>query len=65
MVRLCRWLLSLIEEVPGDLATCEFDCSRTQCRYRDWEACTRAHRYTSLMMTGSRPEPVVVDCRDT
>jgi hypothetical protein len=31
----------LIEEVPEDIAVCEFDCRKGQCLYREWISCER------------------------
>lgn len=33
-----------IEEVPDDIALCEFDCRKTQCRYDEWATCERRLR---------------------
>lgn len=38
--RILTWLRRrLVEEVPLDVARCEFDCRKVQCRSSDWEAC--------------------------
>jgi curli biogenesis system outer membrane secretion channel CsgG len=31
----------LSEEVPEDIAVCEFDCRKSQCLYGEWESCER------------------------
>jgi curli biogenesis system outer membrane secretion channel CsgG len=31
----------LSEEVPEDIAVCEFDCRKTQCSYGEWKSCER------------------------
>lgn len=38
----------LVEAVPNDIALCEFDCSKTQCRYDEWESCGRRLRFDRL-----------------
>jgi hypothetical protein len=43
--RLRRWIKSrLIQDVPEDIAACEFECHRTECRQGDWEICERRLR---------------------
>ena len=38
--RLWRWIKTrLIQDVPEDIAACEFDCRRTECRQGDWKTC--------------------------
>lgn len=51
MLQFTRWVQWLTEDVPAALATCEFDCRRSQCRYRDWEACTRVHPIDRIPVT--------------
>ena len=37
-----RWLKEqLVEEVPDELARCEFGCRRLECRMGEWETCGR------------------------
>ncbi len=38
----------LVEAVPNEIALCEFDCSKTQCRYDEWESCERRLRFERL-----------------
>ncbi len=41
-----RWLKQQIaEEVPEDVALCEFDCRKGQCRLGEWESCKRRLEY--------------------
>jgi hypothetical protein len=43
--RLTRWIENrLIHDVPEDIATCEFDCRKPECRQGEWEACERRLR---------------------
>ena len=36
------WVLNQIaQDVPDDIGTCEFDCSRGQCSQGEWAMCTR------------------------
>jgi hypothetical protein len=40
--RLRRWVTNqLIQEVPGDIALCEFDCRKKQCTIKEWATCER------------------------
>lgn len=34
-----RWLRNQIQEVPPELAVCEFECRRTDCTVRNWRVC--------------------------
>ena len=37
-----RWLKDqLVEEVPDELARCEFGCRRSECRMGEWASCER------------------------
>ena len=37
-----RWLKGqIVQEVPEDVALCEFDCRKGQCRMGEWESCER------------------------
>ncbi len=38
----------LVEPVPNDIALCEFDCRKMQCRYDEWESCGRRLRFERL-----------------
>ena len=43
--RLQRWIKTrLIQDVPKDIAACEFECRRTECRQGEWETCERRLR---------------------
>ena len=36
------WVFNqIIQNVPDDIGTCEFDCSRGQCSQGEWEMCKR------------------------
>jgi hypothetical protein len=40
--RLRRWVTNqVIQEVPGDIALCEFDCRKQQCTIKEWATCER------------------------
>jgi hypothetical protein len=35
-----QWLKAqLIQDVPEDIAACEFECRKIECRQGDWETC--------------------------
>jgi hypothetical protein len=43
--RVKRWLINqVIQDVPEDVALCEFDCRKSQCRMGEWENCERRQR---------------------
>jgi len=38
--RFVFWIKSkFIQDVPGDMAQCEFGCRKTECRHAEWENC--------------------------
>jgi hypothetical protein len=42
LMRLWHWFQQrLIEDVPQDIAVCEFDCRKGQCLYDEWSSCER------------------------
>jgi hypothetical protein len=47
--KLRNWLMGhLIQDVPDDLAVCEFDCRKPQCTQGDWENCQRRLQYCAI-----------------
>jgi hypothetical protein len=38
-----------IQDVPEEIAACEFECRRTECRQGEWETCPNRRR-------GMRPD---------
>jgi hypothetical protein len=41
-IRLWRWVEGQIaQEVPKDIALCEFDCRKEQCTMGEWQTCER------------------------
>jgi hypothetical protein len=36
-----RWKNFVGQDVPDDLAVCEFDCHRSQCTWGEWASCDR------------------------
>jgi hypothetical protein len=42
MRKVRSWLKGqIVQEVPEDVALCEFDCRKGQCRMGEWESCER------------------------
>lgn len=37
--KLINWLKIPVARVPEEIAVCEFDCDREECRLEDWEHC--------------------------
>jgi len=49
----------LSEEVPEDIAICEFDCRKSQCLYGEWKSCQRRlSKGAGELMPASRTSPV-------
>ena len=47
--KLARWLRErLLQDVPADLAGCEFECHRRACRKGDWDRCPLRLKEASL-----------------
>ena len=40
-MRLLGWLCGLIEDVPADIAACEYACRKPNCEMGEWEKCER------------------------
>lgn len=41
-VRLWHWIKDqIVQNVPKDIALCEFDCRKEQCTMEEWETCER------------------------
>lgn len=55
------WLLNqIVQDVPEEIAICEFDCDKPQCRFDTWACCERRLRKAAgelmpLAPSGSRP----------
>ncbi len=46
-----NWIKSqIVQEVPDDIALCEFDCSKEQCCMGEWETCERRLEYEALKL---------------
>ncbi|UCF20889.1 MAG: hypothetical protein JSU87_05660 [Gemmatimonadota bacterium] len=41
LLRISLRLLRLVEDVPPELAACEFDCREPNCRHGEWQSCQR------------------------
>ena len=39
--KLLNWLKIPVASVPDDIAVCEFECGKQECRLQDWEHCER------------------------
>ncbi|HEY6488677.1 MAG: hypothetical protein WCC26_05620 [Terracidiphilus sp.] len=51
LIRLLHWASGhFVQEVPEDLAVCEFACRHAQCTQGEWETCERRLTY----MAGQR-----------
>jgi hypothetical protein len=48
LTRLGRWMKEqVVQQVPDDLAQCEYHCRKSQCRLDEWQSCEKR-------LTGSR-----------
>ncbi len=60
MRRLWAWLRpTLVQEVPEELAICEFVCTRPQCRLGDWERCELRRSYGDVEARAMEKEPSI------
>lgn len=42
LTRFRQWAKGLVvQDVPEDIAVCEFDCRKGQCKQDEWEKCER------------------------
>ena len=42
MIRLWRWIKNrIVQDVPEEVALCEFECHKQQCTEREWQTCAR------------------------
>jgi hypothetical protein len=56
MVRkIISWLKRHAETVPQELAVCEFDCRKEQCRLGEWQSCERRRWHESLYGSATAP----------
>ncbi|HYQ70966.1 MAG TPA: hypothetical protein VET88_03440 [Gammaproteobacteria bacterium] len=39
--KLINWLKLPVAKVPEEIAVCEFECARQECRLQNWEHCHR------------------------
>jgi hypothetical protein len=42
--RLKPWFVEQVQDVPEDIAVCEFDCRKPVCLVSEWETCERRLR---------------------
>jgi hypothetical protein len=47
----------LIQDVPEDIALCEFDCQKDQCTHGEWESCERRLNRAEGELRPSPKEP--------
>lgn len=42
MLSLWQWIKNqIVQEIPEDIALCEFDCNKLQCTQEEWQTCLR------------------------
>ncbi len=39
--KMLEWFKRPVARVPEDVAVCEFECDKLECRLEDWENCKR------------------------
>jgi len=45
VVPILHWIgKQIMDQVPPEIALCEFDCDKTQCTLKEWKACPRRLR---------------------
>lgn len=47
----------LVQEVPADIACCEFDCRKPQCAMGEWENCSRRLDDAAMNQKIRAPKP--------
>jgi hypothetical protein len=53
MVGLWQWIKNqIVQDVPEEIALCEFDCHKQQCTEREWQRCPRR-----IAWAGSKRRP--------
>jgi hypothetical protein len=60
ILRIWRWLRDeMVEDVPEDIAICEYDCRKRQCVMGEWEVCDRRLNQAAgeLMPTPRKTQP--------
>jgi hypothetical protein len=58
-----RWKNVLVDDVPDDLAICEFDCRKLRCTQGEWVTCDRRITWARGELLPMRNEPRT-DTRD-
>ena len=42
MIKFWRWIKNqIVQDVPEEVALCEFECHKQQCTEREWQTCAR------------------------
>ena len=53
-----NWLANeVIQDVPDELAACEFDCRKQHCTSDDWSSCERRLKAMEGLMVGRNSGP--------
>jgi len=52
-----RWKNFVVQDVPDDLAVCEFDCHRSRCTWGEWASCDRRITKGGGELSPVRQEP--------
>jgi len=52
-----RWKDFLVDDVPDDLAICEFDCRKLRCTQGEWATCDRRITRALGELSPMRKEP--------
>jgi len=48
----------IADSISDDIALCEFDCRKSQCRYDEWASCERRiTKAAGELMPAARPAP--------
>jgi hypothetical protein len=55
MISLWQWIKDeIVQDVPEEIALCEFDCNKAQCTQEQWLACSRRLAHAARKATPAR-----------
>jgi hypothetical protein len=50
MLLLWQWIRNqIVQQIPEEIALCEFDCYKQQCTDKEWQTCTRRIAVRNMM----------------
>jgi hypothetical protein len=57
----------IVQDVPAEIALCEFDCNKVQCTHEQWLACPRRRAHAARNLTPAPKETSLAgrDCQSS